>query len=193
MDINAFRQRLIGGGARGTLFEIKLAFPSYVGGVEANEISLLAKAAALPSSDLGTIQVGHMGRFIKQPGDRIYQPWSVTIINDESLNLRRAFESWGDGMEKYTTAGGTPGPGTHRFNLDSANMNNYTTTVSVTQFDKNRRPIYNYQLKNAFPSLISDIPLAWDATDTIEEFQVTFEYDFYTSGNGADGTQGASN
>lgn len=192
MDINAFRQKLIGGGARGTLFEIRFDFPTFVDSVDKDTVSILCKAAALPSSDLGTIQVGYMGRFIKQPGDRIFQPWTVTIINDEALKLRRAFEQWHDAMEKYSTQGGTPGPGTHRFNIDSLSTTSYVKDLKVVQFDKNRRPIYNYTMSNAFPALISDIPLAWDATDSIEEFQVTFEYDFYRSGTGEAGTNGAS-
>lgn len=177
MDIKNFRTALRGGGARGTLFEVQMTGPgAQAAGITNTPFTFMCKAAAHPSSDLGTIQVPYFGRFIKEPGDRIFPPWTVTVINDESGNVRSAFERLHSFMEEHSTAGNT-----HRSGPFGSNIQDYNSTLLVTQFDKRRTIKFQYQLECAFPAIVSDIPLAWEATDTIEEFTVTFEYDFFTS------------
>ena len=109
-----FRSRLKGGGARSNLFEVQMAFPNFAKpqNEALNDIPFLVKAAEIPASNIGNIPVPFRGRVLPIAGDRTFDPWTVTIINDTNFRLRDVMERWSDGINDIQTAQGTVDPET---------------------------------------------------------------------------------
>ena len=165
-------------GARAALFMAEIKFPDAVaGGKHAGNISrFLIKSASLPASTLGIIELPFMGRKIKIAGDRTFEDWETTIINDEQMDVRTAIEGWSDAINGFQS------------NKPSfANSMDYRTSATITQLSTRGIPIRTYKFHEVWPSAIAAIDVAWETTDTIEEFSCTWTYDFFTASNGADG------
>ena len=187
-----FRSRLKGGGARSNLFEVQMAFPDFAKPVNEalNDIPFLVKAAEIPASNIGNIPVPFRGRILPIAGDRTFAPSTVTIINDTNFRLRDVMERWSDGINDIQTAQGATNP------------EDYQTTATVLQLSRgpvkglDRKvnsgeeiPVLRmYDFIGIYPNDISAIPLDHGATDTIEEFQVTFNYLYYEVRGVKDGT-----
>ena len=188
-----FRSRMKGGGARSNLFEVQMTFPNFA---EANtetlnDIPFLVKAAEIPASTIGNIPVPFRGRVLPIAGERTFAPWTVTIINDTNFRLRDVMERWSDGINDIQTAQGATNP------------EDYQTTATVLQLSRgpvkglDRKvnsgeeiPVLRmYDFIGIYPNDISAIPLDHGATDTIEEFQVTFNYLYYEVRGVGDGTR----
>ena len=112
-NITEFRSRLAGGGARANLFEVEIAFPEELG-INLTDVSdkvpFLVKAAEIPASNLGNIPVPYRGRVLPVAGDRTFDPWTVTIINDTDFIIRDAMEKWSNSINDLQTAQGTISP-----------------------------------------------------------------------------------
>ena len=176
-NITDFRARMTGGGARSNLFEVEITFPD---GLEISEslvsdkVPFLVKAAEIPASNLGNIPVPYRGRVLPIAGDRTFDPWTVTVINDTDFLIRDAMEKWSNSINDIQTAQGTINP------------EDYQTSARV--FQKSRegagpgdteKDLRIYKFEGIYPNVVSSIPLDFGATDQIEEFQVTFNYLFY--------------
>jgi hypothetical protein len=161
-SINDIRARLIGGGARPSQFEVVITNP--INSVADINTPFMCKAASIPTSTVGKIEVPYFGRKIPLPGDRVVADWVVTIINDETFDIRNALEMWSNAINSQqgnlATRGSSP--------------SNYVSQAIVTQFAKDGRELRTYQFNNIWPMEIAPIDLNWETTDTIEEFQVTF-------------------
>ena len=93
--ISNFKTALAGGAARPNLFEVSIpSFPSFVNNWNDEKFNFLCKSAAMPASNVAPIDVPFRGRILKVAGDRTFDTWTVTIINDEDFQLRSAFEKW---------------------------------------------------------------------------------------------------
>lgn len=167
-------------GARPSLFMAQITFPTSVSGsAGASQISrFLIKSASLPSSTLGIIELPFMGRKIKIAGDRTFEDWETTIINDEKMHVRSAIENWSDRINGFQS--NRPG---------FANSMEYRTSATVTQISARGIPVRTYKFHNMWPSTIAAIDVAWETTDTVEEFSCTWTYDFFTAAQGADGIE----
>ena len=109
--ISQFKTALIGGGARPNLFEVELTtLPDQVEGWDADNFRFLCKAAALPASNIASIDVPFRGRIFKVAGDRTFDTWTVTVINDEDFRLRNAFEAWMETISKLDNNLGATNP-----------------------------------------------------------------------------------
>ena len=175
-NINDMRSQLQFGGARQALFQVEIRNPA--NGTADLKVPFMVTAAALPSSDLGIIQVPYFGRTMKLPGDRTFPDWTVTVVNDEDFLIRNAMEEW-----------------SNRINARERNIRDIRNLKSiglVTQFAKNGSKIRTYEFNGIFPSNISAIDLDWGQQDQIESFQVTFQYDYWTIPASRTGTGGNS-
>jgi hypothetical protein len=182
--ITNFKSKLAGGGARPNLFEVELAaMPAYVTGYENEEqerFAFLCKTAALPASNIAPIEIPFRGRTLKVAGDRTFDVWTVTIINDEDFRLRSAFELWMNGISKLNNATGATAPGSymvdarvHQLGRGAGTLNS-TTNADVTG-GTSITPLRTYKFVDIFPTNISQIDLSYDASDTIEEYTVEFQ------------------
>jgi len=172
-NISDFRGQLVGGGARPNLFRVTLGAPAYAE-FPAEKMAFMAKAAQLPESTIGSIEVPYFGRNIKIAGDRTFAEWTITVINDEDFLVRDALERWMDGIDTHTRAGTKRGSAT-------SNPGSYVADGVVEQFSKEGDVIKTVTFVNLFPTNVAAIDLAWDSNDAIEEFTVTLQYDHYTS------------
>ena len=167
-------------GTKPSLFMASIDFPPGVnGGVKAKERSrFLIKATSLPASTLGMIEMPFMGRKIKIAGDRSFEDWETTIINDERMLMRSAIEKWSDGIN---------GMQSNRSIFNQ--LSDYRRTARVTQLATNGDAIRTYEFHNIWPQTIAAIEVAWETVDTMSEFSVTWTYDYFTAANGTDGIQ----
>jgi hypothetical protein len=184
MNINRFRSEgLVFGGARASNFVITLTFPDLVAipNLPA-KCQLLGRASKLPESAIAEIPVPYFGRNIKVAGNRQFDDWEVTFMNDEDFLIKNAFEAWHNGVNTIISNRLDP----RMANISPALGNSYKTTAEVTQISKegpgtidSDGAIKTYKFEGIFPVLVSDIPLDFDAVNQIEQFQVRFAYDWY--------------
>ena len=118
---------------------------------------------------VGNIPVSFRGRQVKIAGDRTVEPWTIIVYNDTSFKLRNAFERWQNGINNMTDNEGLTNPA------------DYQVDAFVDQLDRNGATIKSYTLRGAFPTTIAPIALTYDQADAIEEFEVTFEYQYFES------------
>ena len=176
-NITEFRSRLSGGGARANLFEVEIAFPEELVidlNLVTDKVPFLVKAAEIPASNLGNIPVPYRGRVLPVAGDRTFDPWTVTIINDTDFQIRDAMEKWSNSINDLQTAQGSVDPAV------------YQRSALVKQLSREgsnpgdpEKVLRTYNFEGIYPNTVSSIPLDFGATDQIQEFQVTFNYLFY--------------
>jgi len=173
-NIDKFRaQGLIFGGARPTLFRVKMEFPGVAPG-DRERASYLIRSTSLPASTVSAVPVPYFGRTIKVPGDRTFEDWSITVMNDEDFGLRDSFESWLNAINAHASNRSVGDGSPDLFKVD----------LTVEQFGKSgpgddSGVIRAYKLNGAFPTSVGAISLDWDSTNTIESFDVTFSYDYW--------------
>jgi len=178
-NVNLFQGAMKLGGARPTLFEVYITNP--VNSAADIQVPFMAKAASIPASTLGMIPVKYFGREVKVAGDRTYAEWSVTIINDEDFAIRNALEEWSHAIN---------GPETNLRSFGSASPSMYKSSAQVTQFSKTGVPVRSYDFIGIWPSEVAAIELSWD-TEGIEEYAVSFQYDYWKIASGITGNAGA--
>lgn len=167
-NINEIRAGLALGGARPTLFRVELTNP--VNNAGDTIAPFLIQATSLPNSTINAIEVPYFGRKIKIAGDRTFDTWSVTVMNDEDFKVRHPLELWHNQINSLET----------NLNLNATSSPLlYKSTALVTQYGKSGETLRRYKFNGIFPTEISTIDLDWDATDQIETFSVTFAYDWY--------------
>ena len=193
--IDNFKSKLTGGGARPNLFEVELAFPSGLGENAADGAAdmgrFLVKAANIPASNINVIDVPFRGRNLKIAGDRTFDVWTITIINDTDFKIRNAFERWMNAINKHDNATGEVTPA------------DYQTDMYVNQIGRapkgtpgslggsldvaEKLPILRrYRFHGTFPTNVSAIELSYDQTDSIEEFTVDLQVQWWDVFDGED-------
>jgi hypothetical protein len=174
-NIADFKAQMIGGGARPNQFRVELTFPSFVtlGVIAGQRAQFLCRAASLPASTIETISIPYRGRPVNFAGERSFQPWTVSIYNDTTFNIRNALEQWQSGIQQYNTTNGRTNP------------TDYQVDLSVHQLDRNGATIKSYKFTDAFPTNIGAITLDYEQQNAIEQFDVEFVYNFFTSNEGA--------
>ena len=177
--ISQFKSALKGGGARPNLFEVELTtLPTGISW-DADTFKYLCKAAALPASNVASIDVPFRGRTFKVAGDRTIDVWTVTIINDEDFKLRRAFEAWTELIAKLDNNLGATNPGAYMSNATVYQLGRGSTVNSTTNAGADSSILAAYKFVDIFPTAVSNIDLSYDSSDTIEEFTVEFQVQSY--------------
>jgi uncharacterized protein YlzI (FlbEa/FlbD family) len=173
-NVAEFRANMIGDGARPNLFSVTLVFPTIAenGSAAGQKVTFMAKAAQLPGSTIGTVPVYYFGRELKLAGNRTFPDWTLTIINDEDFTIRNSIESWMNALNSHST------------NVRAANATNisqYSVDAEVTQFGKAGDTLKKYKFVGLFPQDLAPIDLDWGSNDSIEEYAVTFAYQWWES------------
>ena len=188
--LSDFKSRLAGGGARPNLFEVTL--PSFPGAAaeywtegdnESNtKFTFLCKAAQLPASTVASVPVAFRGRELKVAGERTFDPWTVTIINDEDFGLRTSFEGWMNKLSKLNDATGVTNPGSYMTNAFVKQLGRGFEKFSETNTGGESSVLRTYQFYDIWPSNVSAIELSYDSTNTVEEFTVEFQVQYFSIG-----------
>ena len=181
--IDDFKASVVSDFARPNLFQVDLNFPTGI----INDASLsnfgkfTVRAANLPSSQIGVIEVPFRGRVLKIAGDRTFKPWTITIMNDSNFVLRSAFELWANAIQAANenfTAAGTLG--------DESDSTGYFADMTVHQLARDLKDgdspkvLKSYKFYNLFPSNISAIDLDYGNNDAVEEFTVELQVQYWT-------------
>jgi hypothetical protein len=182
--IQDFKKALKGGGARSNLFEVSI--PSLPGGVSASagfeidNLKMLVKAAALPASNIAPIDVPFRGRIMKVAGDRTFDTWTVTIINDEDFSIRNTMETWMQFIGQYGDGSGATNPADYMVNATVQQLKRKASTTGFGNAEgQGLIPAAQYKFYDIFPTNISAIDLSYDTSDTIEEFTVEFQVQYW--------------
>lgn len=163
--ITDFKSKLTGGGARPNLFEVVLAFPTAAAPDSAtlDKARFLVKAAALPASNVSPIDVPFRGRILKIAGDRTFDTWTITVINDTDFAIRSAFEKWMNTVNRVSDNTGLTNPA------------DYQADAYIYQLDRNGGTLRKYHFYDVFPTQVAPIDLSYDSTGQIQEFTVELQ------------------
>ena len=180
-NVSNFIQR-VGQGVKPNMFMVDINFPGALakGADDLETSNIMAKSAALPGSNLGVIEVPFRGRTVKIAGDRTFDTWTVTFFNDKDFKLRAFFEQWANNIN------------THEANTSPLftpnNTTGYTADLKVKQLEKDASTtgaiLREYTLFYCFPTTVSQIDLAYDSNDQIEEFTVEWQYSYFKAEGG---------
>ena len=168
LGVDDMKAKLIGGGARPNLFKVTMAFPSYVT-ANVELASYMCKASSMPASTITPIEVPFRGRQLKIAGDRTFDPWSVTVINDTDFNVRNSFEQWMNGINQ------------HKLNTGLTQPSSYMADMIVEQLDKDGTVEKTYNIRGTFPTNLGAIELSYDSENAIEEFEVELQVQYWES------------
>ena len=199
--LSEFKSNLTGGGARSSLFNVNISFPTALsqspttltGGVPGSAgqgqpintsaqslMPFLVSAASIPASTLGTYDIFYHGKALKVASERTFDAWETTIINDEDFAIRSDLEKWINLISKPD------------LNIRDTNMvgrstekegtnAKYKSTATVTQFSKDGSSLRKYKFLGIFPTTLSSIALSWDSS-AIETYTCGWAYDSWEIG-----------
>ncbi len=172
-NVERFKSALTNGGARPNQFAVQMSFPTYVAGAQlaVARAPFLISVAELPGQTVNPAIVQYRGREVKFVGDRIYAPFTMTVLNDAEMSIRTGLEQWMGGMEDYAGKFGRLQP------------SEYQRDMQVFQLDRNGNALKSYSIVNAFPVDLSPVGLDFGANDQISSFTVTFQYQHFTVSN----------
>jgi hypothetical protein len=171
-SLDAFRTAIGDGGARPNQFQVTIGFPAGAPNILASlQSSFLVSASSLPGQVMNPATVFYRGRQVHFAGDRIFNPWAVTILNDSNFIVRNALEQWTNAIEDEANKFGYTQPYLYQADMD------------IKQLDKNGDVLKVYRITGAFPTDISDVPLDYAQNDTISSTQCTFTYQHFTRVN----------
>ena len=165
--ISDFKSKLTGGGARANLFEVVLTFPDLVQPATdvLDKSRFLVKGARLPASNIAQIEVPFRGRALKIAGDRTFDSWTVTVINDTDFAIRSAFENWMNAINRLSD------------NTGLVNPADYQADCYVYQLDRDGQALRSYRFFDTFPTQVGPIELSYDAQG-IQEFTVELQVQY---------------
>ena len=183
--LSDFKARLVGGGARPNLFECVLAFPSGLQSeVKVDEdFTFMVKAAQLPASNVNVIDIPFRGRNLKVAGDRTFDPWTITVINDTNFKLRNAFERWMNFINRHDDNAGVITPAAYQTEMVVHQLgrgNEVNGTNGQLPDNGAKIPVLkSYKFFGTFPTNVSPIELSYDAADSVEEFTVDLQVQWW--------------
>lgn len=174
-NIEEFKRRGVpGGGARPTQFVVQLNPPPVLGLNNVDNFRFVCKAAQIPPAIVQPINVMYFGRAIKLSGDREFPDWNVVVYNDADYFVRKTLESWSAAINTLVSNVMIPGVW----------PTGYKATAEVTQLRGDGEAIATYMMEGLWPNTVSPIGLDWEQANRIEEFEVTFSYDYWLAKSG---------
>ena len=186
--LDTFKSKLLGGGVRPNFFEVELKFPAL--GIDDNDVSdrtrFLVKGANLPASIVAPISVPFRGRELKIAGERSFDTWTITVINDSNFVLRDAFEKWMNVINKVSDNAGEVDPTVYQQEAYVHQLGRapITNQAGVPATSGNTIPILrSYHFHGVFPTNVSSIELSYDSNNVIEEFSVEFQVQWWEALN----------
>lgn len=165
LSIASFKANFVSG-ARPNLYAVTI---QELGG----SLEFLCRGSQLPSSTLGIVDVPYMGRQLKVAGNRIFADWTVTVFNDVNFEIRNKVEAWSALING------------HESNTGPVSITDYYRDATVQQLDQAGGVLYSYQFRDIWPTEISEVELAFDSNDAIEEFTITFAIGSFWQSDGA--------
>ena len=177
--VSSFKSNLAAqsGGARPALYQIDINGKS--DSVSFNDdMNLLVKAASIPAATIAPLAVNYAGRAYKWNGFRTYDNWTVTVINDEDFGIRNMMMGWMRGM-----SGKLNGDRNLQQGSPLLSKQWFDGDATVKQLGTDGFPKQTYKFHYLWPTELAGIPVDW-SSDAIQEYTITFAYDYWTHGTG---------
>jgi hypothetical protein len=165
--INDFYSALKFGGARPSLFDVLITWP----GKTLPDIQFMCRATSIPGSQQNPIIQPYFGRELKFAGNRTFEDWSATIINDEDYAIRKGLEAWSEALNGFESNLRAP---------DRVTTSSYKGTGTVNHYGKTGNVIRTYEIRGLLPITIAPMAMDW-STDEIQNFEVTFAVDYWVT------------
>ena len=169
-NITEFQGNLPFGGARPSLYEVTMTNP--INASADDRFRFVCRVAQVPASILTPITTNYFGRPIKFAGNRTYEDWTVTILNDEDFSVRSTLEEWMNNINATVD------------NVSQVFNTVYKSQAQVTHFGKAGDILRQYDFVGLFPTNIAAIDLDWSNADALEEYTATFSIDYWTTNSG---------
>ena len=186
--ISQFKTQLRRGGARPNLFEVDITSSTALNdvfweGTDQDDFHFLCKATSMPTQTIGSVDVPFRGRILKVAGDRTFEPWTVTVNNDEEFNVRSAFERWADAINNMESGQGSVSPNDYMGQgtikqLGRTDIGTRKVGADTKAGTDGKGVLYSYKVQDIWPSEIGSIDLSYESSDAIEEFTVTFQVQY---------------
>ena len=169
--ISDFKSALSLGGARPSLFDVQIYSPSGPEGLEAlGKSQYQCTTTSIPGLTITPIEKQYFGRTVKIPGEMTFGTLSTTFINPEDYGIRIAMEKWAEyinGSENNLAGSVVPA--------------DWYTTIIIRQYTKDGSVAIDFDFQDCWPSAVDAMELSYDTTGAMEEFNVTWEYNYYTT------------
>ena len=172
LAISKFKGALPHGGARPSLFEMTVSKPTAVKG-SFDTMATHCNVSAIPPLTVTPIERQYFGRTVKIPGDMVFGDLSTTIINSEDFSLKHVIEDW---MDNINSTGSNEG-----FSDNSSGFG----TITLTQYAKTGDSLLTWTFQDCWPQTVAEIALSYDTASDIEQFDVTWAYNYYTQAKGS--------
>ena len=157
--------------ARSSLFKFSMGGATTALTTALTDIEFLCRATSLPGLTITPIERQYLGRTVKIPGDITFAELAITLVNDTSYKLRNAFEVWMASINSHEE-------NKRHF---SATFGSETATLTLSTLERAAGSVaQSYSFVNAWPTTVDPIELSWDTASDIEEFGVTFAYQYFT-------------
>ena len=172
-SLSNFKSALQYGGARPSLFDMTI-FSPLLTGVDLGSMSFHCNVSAIPPLTVTPIEKQYFGRTVKIPGDIVYGDLTTTVMNAEDYSVRNAIEKWMDKMNGHVS------------NKGFSNNTDWVTDLELIQYSKDGESLMYYEFIDCWPQTLAEIPLSYDTASDIEQFDVTWAYNYYTTGDVTD-------
>jgi hypothetical protein len=169
LGVDDMKAQLRGGGARPNLFQVTMNFPALVIKENPGSYTYMCKMSSLPGSTIAPIEVPFRGRKLQIAGDRTFDPWSITVINDTDFAVRNAYEDWMNMINE------------HKRNTGLTDPTSYMADMIVEQLDKDGSVLKKYDIRGTFPTTLGAIELDYGSENVIEEFEVELQVQYWES------------
>ena len=167
-NINDFKSKLRGGGARANQFRVVMPFPGFASlGGETENMSFLCSSSSLPGMTVEATPIPFRGRTLYVAGDRTFETWTNTILNDTDFKIRNAYERWMNGINNMSDNEGLVNPA------------DYQVDAFIDQLDRNGNVLKSYTFRGMFPTSIDEIALSYDTNNAVESFTAVHRYQYF--------------
>ena len=174
-QLSSFKSALQYGGARSSLFNMTVYVPGTFDGTTMTGVGALLQTfhlqcnvSAIPPLTVTPIEKQYFGRTVKIPGDIVYGDLTTTVMNAEDYSVRNAIEIWMDKMNGHVS------------NKGFSNNTDWVTDLELIQYSKDGESLMYYEFIDCWPQTLAEIPLSYDTASDIEQFDVTWGYQYWT-------------
>ena len=170
--LSNFKGALAFGGARPSLFTMSISAPTLINTLNTDDMLTHCNVSAIPPLTVTPIERQYFGRTVKIPGDMIFGDLNTTIINNEKFTIRNDIDRW---MENINT---------HVGNVGYSDNDSWTGELTLTQYSKDGESLMTWTFVDCWPQTVAEIALSYDTASDIEQYDVTWAYNYYTSAKG---------
>ena len=162
-NVTDFNNQYSGDYARPNLFEVQ------IGGWDSK---MFVKAASIPATQVGMVEVPYQNRKLKVPGDRTFADWTITVINDQNYVLREALLMWQRNISGFSGMESIIG------------VSEAHKTIEIQPYSRDGSKATFMHTVYGWPTEVGSIELNWETVDAVQEYTVNFAVSWDDGGTG---------